>query len=108
MKKYKMKPLMIVLVSLFIVAVLFYLSWGSYQMSVSDLLLTLVGKGNAYQQTALFNLRFPRMIVAICVGAALATSGGIVQTITKNELADPGMIGINAGAAAAAILVVTF
>ena len=108
MKEYNMKSLMIILVGLFMVSVIFYLSWGSYQMSVSELLLTLVGKGNAFQQTALFNLRLPRMIVAICVGAALATSGGIVQTITKNELADPGMIGINAGAAVAAILVVTF
>lgn len=108
MKEYKIKQLMIGLIGLVIVSAVVYLSWGSYQMTVSDLFLTFIGRGSEFQQTALFNLRLPRLLVAICVGVALATSGGIVQTITKNELADPGMIGINAGAAVAAILVVTF
>lgn len=108
MKEYKIKQLMIGLLGLVIVSAVVYLSWGSYQMTVSDLLLTFIGRGSEFQQTALFNLRLPRLLVAICVGVALATSGGIVQTITKNELADPGMIGISAGAAVGAILVVTF
>lgn len=108
MKEYRIKQLKIGLVGLVIVSAVVYLSWGSYQMTVSDLFLTFIGRGNEFQQTALFNLRLPRLLVAICVGVALATSGGIVQTITKNELADPGMIGINAGAAVAAILVVIF
>lgn len=108
MKEYRIKQLKIGLVGLVIVSAVVYLSWGSYQMTVSDLFLTFIGRGNEFQQTALFNLRLPRLLVAICVGVALATSGGIVQTITKNELADPGMIGINAGAAVASILVVIF
>lgn len=106
--KIKIKYLMTALIGLVFLSAVVYLSWGTYQMSASDLFLTLIGKGTPFQQTALFDLRLPRLLVAVCVGVALATSGGIVQTITKNELADPGMIGINAGAAAAAILVVTF
>ncbi|MBM6614356.1 iron ABC transporter permease [Desemzia sp. RIT804] len=107
MKEIRIQKIVILLVIFFIVSAAVYLSWGSYQISFADIFLTFIGRGNTFQETALLNLRLPRMIVAICVGVALATSGGIIQTITKNELADPGIIGINAGAAVAAILVVS-
>ena len=108
MKEIRIQKILILLVVFFILSAAVYLSWGSYQISITDIFLTFIGRGNAFQETALLNLRLPRMLVAICVGIALATSGGIIQTITKNELADPGIIGINAGAAVAAILVVSF
>lgn len=48
------------------------------------------------------------MLVAIAVAIALSTAGATLQTITKNELAEPGIIGINAGAAVAAVLFISF
>ncbi|MFD1796437.1 iron ABC transporter permease [Paracoccus aurantiacus] len=53
-------------------------------------------------------LRLPRMAVAITCGAALALSGLLMQTATRNPLAEPGLLGVNAGAALAAVIGVTF
>lgn len=52
-------------------------------------------------------LRLPRMIVAVLAGAALGLAGAIMQAMTRNLLAEPGLLGINAGAAAAMVLGVT-
>ncbi|MEM6486911.1 MAG: iron ABC transporter permease [Pseudomonadota bacterium] len=52
-------------------------------------------------------LRGPRLAVAIGVGAALGTSGALLQAATRNPLAEPGIIGVNAGAALAAVLAIT-
>lgn len=108
MKERRIQKILGLLLLAFIISAVVYLSWGSYQISLTDIFLTFIGRGSAFQETALLTIRLPRMLVAICVGVALATSGGIIQTITKNELADPGIIGINAGAAVAAIAVVSF
>ena len=59
------------------------------------------------QRIAVFDLRLPRAVTAVLVGAALAVSGCILQSITKNELAEPGIIGINAGAALAVVLLIS-
>ena len=60
------------------------------------------------QNIAVMSIRLPRMLVGIFVAIALSTAGAILQTITKNDLADTGIIGINAGAAVAAVLFVTY
>lgn len=49
------------------------------------------------------NMRLPRLIAAILVGAALAIAGTLMQTISRNPLADPGIVGVNAGAAVAVV-----
>ncbi|MFY0633453.1 MAG: iron ABC transporter permease [Vannielia sp.] len=51
-------------------------------------------------------LRLPRAVMALLVGAALAVAGAIAQAVMRNPLADPGIVGINAGAALAAMVVV--
>lgn len=87
-----------------ILSVLFSLCWGSYEISVAEILQTLLGNGTDLQKTAIFSIRLPRILVGMFVAAALAVSGGILQTMTKNDLADPGIIGINAGGAVAAVI----
>ena len=54
------------------------------------------------------DLRLPRTLAAIMVGAGLAMVGALLQTITRNDLADPFLFGISSGAAAGAVLVITF
>ncbi|GAA1613958.1 FecCD family ABC transporter permease [Actinoplanes couchii] len=49
-------------------------------------------------------VRIPRTILALCVGAALGVAGALMQALTRNPLADPGLLGVNAGAAAAVVL----
>lgn len=84
---------------------LFALMYGSYSMSVQDVLNTLIFGGNKSERLAIWGIRLPRTLVAIFVGTALSASGSIMQGVTHNPLAEPGIIGINAGATFA---VVTF
>ncbi|HLR54359.1 MAG TPA: iron ABC transporter permease [Pseudogracilibacillus sp.] len=59
---------------------------------------TMIGQGDFKESFILFSIRLPRMIITLLAGMALALSGAILQGITRNDLADPGIIGINTGA----------
>ncbi|WP_240034722.1 FecCD family ABC transporter permease [Glaciihabitans arcticus] len=54
------------------------------------------------------DLRVPRTIIGLLAGAALAVAGGIMQGLTRNPLADPGLLGVNAGASLFVVLGITF
>lgn len=56
----------------------------------------------------IYDLRFPRIIIAMVTGAGLAVSGVLFQAVLKNPLADPGIIGISAGSAFVSVLIVAF
>lgn len=107
MKRKKYELISVILFVLLILVVIMYLCWGTYKISIFDVLKTLLGRGTKNQNTVIFSLRLPRMIVGISVGVALSTAGALLQTITKNDLADTGIIGINAGAAVAAVIFVS-
>ncbi|KXT75828.1 FecCD family ABC transporter permease [Streptococcus sp. DD12] len=89
----------------------FYLAlrFGAIAYSTQDLWTTLQ---EPFRQNALsdviIDLRLPRVIAAALVGAAMASSGAIMQGVTKNPIADPGLLGINAGAGLALILTYAF
>ena len=53
----------------------------------------------------IYDLRFPRIIISMLAGAAIAVSGVLFQAVLKNPLADPGIIGISSGASFAAVLI---
>lgn len=81
------------------------ISYGAYDISVSEALQTLTRTlpgdhpdGRSFNPVV-FTFRLPRILTAFLVGMALATSGAILQGITRNPLAEPGIIGVNAGAA---------
>ena len=85
---------------------LFFLSvnLGSIKVTFVELLRGLWVEYNP-NVAAIYDLRFPRIIVAMLAGAALAVSGVLFQAVLKNPLADPGIIGISSGASFAAMLV---
>ena len=56
----------------------------------------------------IYDLRFPRIIISMLAGAAIAVSGVLFQAVLKNPLADPGIIGISSGASFAAVLITAF
>ena len=91
------------LVLLFLLAV----NTGSLQVSPLQL---VSGLFVAYDPdvATVYDLRFPRIFIAMAGGAATAVSGVLLQAVIRNPLADPGIIGINAGASLAAILVTAF
>jgi len=108
MKKNKFKIVFTILFVLLLISFIVTLCWGTYKVSVGEVINTLLGKGTKLQNAAILNLRLPRMLVGIFVAIALSTAGSVLQTITKNDLADTGIIGINAGAAVAAVLFITY
>lgn len=100
----KTKLIMMCLFIILIITICLSLGWGSYQISFSQLVKVLLGQGTKMQNIAVFTLRMPRIVTALLVGSALAIAGGLLQGITKNDLADAGIIGINAGASLAAVI----
>ena len=71
--------------------------------------LHLAGRPNGIPDTTatiLFQLRLPRVLLAMVVGAALATAGAVFQALFRNPIADPAIIGVSSGAALGAILVI--
>lgn len=88
-------------------AMLISLIWGTYSISVKDVFNTLFGQGSKLHNTTIFQLRLPRIFIALFVGIALSTAGCVLQSVTRNPLAEPGMIGINAGAALAVVLFIS-
>ena len=108
MNKGKFKLAISVLLILLIVSFMVTLCWGTYKVSPMEVINTLLGNGTKLQNTAILTIRVPRLLVGMFVAIALSTAGAILQTITKNDLADTGIIGINAGAAVAAVLFITY
>ena len=85
------------------VMVITAISIGSVRYPFIDVLRTLLGmeRGNTIH-VIVFDLRLPRVVLAMLLGSALATAGGLLQAVMRNPLADPGIIGVSAGAATAA------
>lgn len=81
---------------------------GFTKLSPQDTLRTLLGGGTDKENLILFSFRLPRIVISILIGAGLALSGCIIQGISKNALAEPGLLGINAGAGLMVILYVLF
>lgn len=77
---------------------------GSFSISPGEVIQTFLGNGTALQEFTIYQIRLPRVVLALIVASALAVSGGILQGITRNPLSEPGMIGINAGAALFVVL----
>jgi iron complex transport system permease protein len=103
----KRKSLIAVLCMItFLIITVFFISLnvGVIRISPMETIQTLFGFGTEENKLVLFEFRLPRMILAICIGAGLAVSGAILQSITRNELAEPGIVGINAGASLAVVM----
>ncbi len=83
------------------------LTLGDYEIPLPQVLNTLAGKGSLIMTDVVVNNRLPRVLVGMGVGAAFAISGAIFQRLARNPLVSPDLIGINAGAALAAVLMIT-
>ncbi len=92
------------LLALLIATLVVSIGLGPASLSYDRLLPTLLGNGSFKEEFVLYSLRLPRLLITVMAGMALALSGSILQGITRNELADPGIIGINTGAGVAVAL----
>ncbi|EGT2202267.1 ABC transporter ferrichrome-specific permease [Clostridioides difficile] len=89
----------LILVVLIFITLLVSLNMGSFSIEPMDVIKTFLGQGQRNHEIAIFKLRLPRIVIALLVGSALSTAGVILQGVTKNDLADSGILGINSGAA---------
>lgn len=80
---------------------------GNKAIPVGDVWLSLLNPGQTYADTVVQS-RIPRTVLGLLIGAALAVSGVVMQGITRNPLGDPGLLGVNVGAAAAIVTAVAF
>ncbi|GGH44418.1 FecCD family ABC transporter permease [Paenibacillus silvae] len=107
-KRNKSIFVLIVLGLLIITAFIISMNTGFTKLSPLEVLRTLFGGGTAKQELILFEFRLPRIVISVLIGAGLALSGCIMQGVSRNALADPGILGINAGAGLAVMLFVSF
>jgi iron complex transport system permease protein len=101
----------IIVFSLFVlilVTIVVGLGFGFSSLSYERLIPTILGQGTFKEEFVLFSIRLPRIIITLLAGMALALSGAILQGITRNDLADPGIIGINSGAGVAVTIFFLF
>ncbi|MFS3914936.1 FecCD family ABC transporter permease [Bacillus australimaris] len=98
----------IVLLCLSAAVVLYSLNTGTLKLNPVVVIKTLFGFGDFQSETVLFDYRLPRIVVTILAGIGLGIAGGILQSLSRNPLADPGIIGLNAGAAFGLIVFVTY
>ncbi len=93
-------------VALVVLAAALNIGRGDFPISIAEVLAVLVGGGDPAQQFIVLELRLPRTLTGILVGAALGMSGAITQAVARNPLASPDLLGITAGASAAAVTVI--
>ncbi|MEK4085058.1 iron ABC transporter permease [Psychrobacillus sp. FSL K6-1415] len=93
---------------LIVIAFIISMNTGFIRLSPIEVIQTLFGYGNEKQHLILFEFRLPRIIISVLVGMGLAVSGCVLQGISRNSLADPGILGINAGAGLTVILFISF
>ncbi|XTZ17464.1 FecCD family ABC transporter permease [Micromonospora echinospora] len=79
---------------------------GDFPISVSEVLAVLFGGGDRADRFVVLELRLPRTLTGLLVGAALGLSGAITQVVARNPLASPDILGVTAGGSAAAVAVI--
>ncbi|MGW2080293.1 FecCD family ABC transporter permease [Streptomyces sp. NPDC001939] len=91
-----------------VLAVLLSLAVGARAIAPSAVLDALVHGGHSDDAEVIRGLRLPRTLVGLMVGAALALAGTVLQGITRNPIADPGILGISQGASVGVVLAIAF
>jgi iron complex transport system permease protein len=82
------------------------LAWGSIHISLSEILSVFFGKGaEGINSEILLNFRLPKAITAVLAGASLSVAGLMMQTLFRNPLADPYILGVSSGASLGVALV---
>ncbi|MBX7549834.1 iron chelate uptake ABC transporter family permease subunit [Streptomyces sp. NPDC004232] len=79
---------------------------GDAKIPAADVLRTLAGNGTAYQDFIVNELRLPRVLVGLLVGASLGLGGALFQSVSRNPLGSPDVLGLSQGSTAGALVVI--
>ncbi|MBY4130316.1 iron chelate uptake ABC transporter family permease subunit [Rhodococcus fascians] len=104
------RPLMVIVTLLLAAALVLVMciniGRGDFPLSIAQVLDVLLGGGSRIERFIVMDLRLPRSLTGLLVGAALGISGAITQSISRNALASPDILGITAGSSAAAVALI--
>jgi iron complex transport system permease protein len=91
-----------------LVAIVFSVINGTLEFSIGDIVAILFGRcDNALAQQIITNVRLPRTLIALLVGVNMGVAGALLQSLLRNPLASPNIIGVNSGAGLAAVAIMT-
>ncbi|MCE1228569.1 MAG: iron ABC transporter permease [Firmicutes bacterium] len=94
--------------TLLALALVLSLALGDSWIPPKDVLWALLGKGDELTRTVLWDIRLPRTLVGLAVGAGLGASGVVMQAFFRNPLASPGLLGVSSGGALGAVAALAF
>ncbi|MCG6137714.1 MAG: iron ABC transporter permease [Nostoc sp. LLA-1] len=105
LKQPRISPLVGLVLGLIIllISLVYSVTLGAAEIPLRQILASFVTFDGSYDHLVIQTVRLPRSLVALLVGAALAVSGALMQGLTRNPLADPGILGIESGAALAVV-----
>ncbi|MCA2181274.1 iron chelate uptake ABC transporter family permease subunit [Nonomuraea glycinis] len=105
------RPWMMVVTLLLTAAAFVVFCWsiavGDFPLGLPQVIATIFGQGERVDEFVVMDLRMPRALAGLIVGIALGVSGAITQSIARNPLASPDILGITGGASAVAVFLVT-
>ncbi|MBB4685803.1 FecCD family ABC transporter permease [Amycolatopsis jiangsuensis] len=99
---------LLVVAGLLLFVVLLSISVGAQSLPLGTVWHALWSGAHDYDSKVILDLRLPRTLVGVAVGVALGLAGTLMQALTRNPLADPGILGVNAGAACAVVIAVAY
>lgn len=91
-----------------VLVILLSIAVGAKQIPLPTVLQALFDFNGSTDHIVIRDLRLPRTMLGVVVGAALGLAGALMQALTRNPLADPGLLGVNAGASAAVVTAIGF
>lgn len=94
---------LVLLIVILLICLVYSVTLGAAKIPVEKILESFITSDGSYEHLVIQTVRLPRSLIAILVGSALAVSGALMQGLTRNPLADPGILGIQSGAAVAVV-----
>ncbi|MGO1923071.1 MAG: FecCD family ABC transporter permease [Jeotgalicoccus sp.] len=101
------KRLLIISLLILVTGVFFSLKIGALELSIWDIVMNS-SSVSEQEKEIFYNIRLPRLVVTLIIGANMALSGYFIQSLTKNPMASPSVLGINAGATLFVIFAITY
>ncbi|MFE4711591.1 FecCD family ABC transporter permease [Paenibacillus sp. NPDC056722] len=106
-KSYKATIWVLSLLILLIVGAILSLNMGKMSLNPLEVFQVLIGQGPEEHHLVVYKFRLPRIVLAILVGFGMALAGAVMQALLRNDLADPGMLGISSGSGLMVLLIIS-
>lgn len=103
-KKWLKSKLIIVMIAL-LMSFVFSICLGSVKITIPEIFSSFLSSDYTIKKAIIIDIRLPRALIAVLVGANLSASGALLQAVMRNPLADPGITGVSAGASLLAIVI---